>query len=109
MLRRKTEGATQGVNGDVETRARHGATGTRHVLNVPWFWFRTSLSRRFTNYLSIALLIGLVGGIAMGSEIAAQRTSSSYNVFLASTNPSDIDMTIGAPNLTSALSRLPLW
>jgi hypothetical protein len=44
----------------------------------------------------------------MGSVIAAQRTSSSYNVFLASTNPSDIQMTIGAPNLTSELSRLPL-
>ena len=78
------------------------------MLNVSWYWFRTSLSRRLTSYLSIALLIGLVGGIAMGSVIAAQRTSSSYNVFLASTNPSDIDMTIGAPNLTSELSHLPL-
>jgi ABC-type lipoprotein release transport system permease subunit len=78
------------------------------VLNVSWYWFRASLSRRLTNYLSIALLIGLVGGIAMGSVIAAQRTSSSYNVFLASTNPSDMQMTIGAPNLTSELSKLPL-
>ena len=93
---------------DVETRARGGVSGRQRVLNVPWFWFRTSLSRRLTNYLSIALLIGLVGGIAMGSVIAAQRTSSSYNVFLASTNPSDIQMTIGAPNLTSELSKLPL-
>jgi ABC-type lipoprotein release transport system permease subunit len=80
----------------------------RRVLNVSWYWFRATLSRRLTNYLSIALLIGLVGGIAMGSVIAAQRTSSSYNVFLASTNPSDIDMTIGAPNLASELSHLPL-
>jgi ABC-type lipoprotein release transport system permease subunit len=78
------------------------------VLNVPWYWFRASLARRFTNYLSIALLIGLVGGIAMGSLIAAQRTSSSYNVFLKSTNPSDIDMTIGAPSLYKELSHLPL-
>ena len=59
-------------------------------------------------YLSIVLLIGLVGGLAMGSVIGAQRTASSYNVFLANTNPSDLDITIGAPNLTSDLSKLPL-
>lgn len=43
----------------------------------------------------------------MGSVIGAQRTASSYNDFLASTNPSDLDITIGAPNLVSELSRLP--
>jgi hypothetical protein len=44
----------------------------------------------------------------MGSVIAARRTASSYNVLLASTNPSDLDMVIGAPNLTKDLSQLPL-
>jgi ABC-type lipoprotein release transport system permease subunit len=77
-------------------------------LNVAWYWLRTSYARRFTNYLSIVLLIGLLGGLAMGSVIGAQRTSSSYNVFLASTNPSDLEITIGAPNLAGDLSRLPL-
>lgn len=78
------------------------------MLNLPWYWFRTNFSRRLTSYLSVVLLIGLVGGIAMGSVIAARRTASSYDVFLKSTNPSDIDMTIGAPNLTKVLSRLAL-
>jgi ABC-type lipoprotein release transport system permease subunit len=96
------------VVSDVETRAAEPATGEAHVLTVPWYWLRTSFARRFTGYLSIVLLIGLVGGIAMGSVIAAQRTSSSYNVFLASTNPSDLDITIGAPNLSNDLSQLPL-
>jgi len=49
-----------------------------------------------------------VGGIAMGSVIAARRTASSYNVFLASTNPTDLDMVIGSPNLTKDLLKLPL-
>jgi hypothetical protein len=41
-------------------------------------------------YLSLVLLIGLVGGLAMGAVAAARRTQSSYSSFLASTNPSDV-------------------
>jgi ABC-type lipoprotein release transport system permease subunit len=78
------------------------------LLSVPWYWLRTSFARRLTGYLSIVLLIALVGGIALGSVIAARQTSSSYNVFLASTNPSDLDITIGAPNIAADLARLPL-
>ena len=36
------------------------------------------------------LLIGLVGGVALGSAAAARRTESSFPVYLASTNPSDL-------------------
>ena len=36
------------------------------------------------------MLIGLVGGVAMGSVTAARRTDASYPKFLASTNPSDL-------------------
>ena len=43
-------------------------------------------------YLSLVLLIGLVGGLAMGSIAAARRTQSSFSVFLASTNPSDLSV-----------------
>ena len=41
-------------------------------------------------YLALAVLIGLVGGVAMASVVAARRTDSSYPEFLASTNPSDL-------------------
>ena len=77
-------------------------------MRVAWYWFRTSFRRRWTDYLTIALLVGLVGGIAIGSFSAARRTQSSFNVFLASTNPSDMSVLLYAPNLTSKLSRLPL-
>jgi hypothetical protein len=79
-----------------------------NVWRVSWYWFRTSLSRRWTGYLAIILLVGALGGIAMGSVIASRRTASSYNVFLARTNPSDLSIVIGAPDLASDLSRLPL-
>jgi hypothetical protein len=42
--------------------------------------------------LSVVVLVGLTGGIAMGSLAAARRTQSSYSTFLASTNPSDLGM-----------------
>ncbi len=60
------------------------------VLRVTWYRFRATFRRRWGGYLTLALLIGLVGGVAMGSMIAARRTDSSYPDFLASTNPSDL-------------------
>jgi hypothetical protein len=76
-------------------------------MRVASYWFRASLGRRWTSYLAIVLLIGLVGGIAIGSVSAARRTNSSFNVFLASTNPSQMSLLLNAPNVTSILSRLP--
>jgi hypothetical protein len=78
-----------------------------NALRVGWFWLRASLRRHWTNYLAIVLLVGALGGLAIGSVAAAQRTSSSYNVFLASTNPSDLSLTIGAPNISKELAKLP--
>jgi hypothetical protein len=60
------------------------------VLRVAWFRFRATFRRRLGGYLVLAVLIGLVGGVAMGSMVAARRTDASYPKFLASTNPSDL-------------------
>jgi hypothetical protein len=87
------------------------ATQSRRVSRagpVGWFWFRVNFGRRFGNYLTIVLLVGAIGGLALGSVAAAARTQSSYNTFLASTNPSDLYLTVYAPDLTSDLARLPL-
>ena len=59
-------------------------------LRVAWYRFRVTFRHRLGGYLALALLIGLVGGVAMGSLIAARRTYASYPKFLASTNPSDL-------------------
>jgi ABC-type antimicrobial peptide transport system permease subunit len=73
---------------------------------VGLFWFRANFARRWANYLTIVLLVGAIGGLALGSVAAARRTQSSYNTFLASTNPSDLSMTVYAPNISSDLARL---
>ncbi len=78
------------------------------ATRVGWFWFRANLARRWTNYLTIVVLVGAIGGLALGSVASARRTQSSYNTFLASTNPSDLTLTVYAPNLTSKLAQLPL-
>jgi hypothetical protein len=78
------------------------------ATRVGWFWFRANFARRWSNYLTIIVLVGAIGGLALGSVAAARRTQSSYNTFLASTNPSDLTMTVYAPNIAPELARLPL-
>src|SRR5580698_454519 len=76
-------------------------------LRVAWYWLRANFVRRWSNFLVITLLIGSVGGLAIGSLTAARRTQTSFNVFLASTNPSDMSVLLQGPNLTTDLARLP--
>jgi putative ABC transport system permease protein len=82
------------------------------LLGFAWYRFLTTFRRRWSGYLALAVLIGLVGGLAMGSVIAARRTGSSYPKFLASTNPSDLvvqPFTAPAysPGFVRRLARLP--
>jgi FtsX-like permease family/MacB-like periplasmic core domain len=70
------------------------------VLTLPWYRFRATFRRRWPGYLAIVLLIGLVGGVAMGSIAAARRTQSAFPTYLASTNPSQLRMVTGGYNPT---------
>lgn len=84
------------------------------VLRVSWYQFRITLSRRWPGYLSIVLLVGLVGGPAMASIAGARRTQASYPTFLSSTNPSDLTVSAGyigsnasnAASLTTTIKHL---
>jgi hypothetical protein len=60
------------------------------LLTVLWYRCRATFGRRWPGYLAIALLVGLVGGVAMASIAGARRTESSYPTFLAGTSPSDL-------------------
>ena len=77
------------------------------VMPVVWYRFAATFGRRRSGYLTLVLLIGLIGGVAMGSVAAARRTQSSYATFLAATNPSDLGLSGQGPNLTAKLARLP--
>lgn len=60
------------------------------VVRLAGYRLRAGISRRWGGYLSLVLLIGLVGGLALASLAGARRTESSFTTYLASTNPSTI-------------------
>ena len=64
----------------------------RTVLRESWYRFRATLRRRWAGYLTLVVLIGLVGGVALAAVAGARRTQSSYPTYLASTHPSDLGM-----------------
>ena len=51
--------------------------------------FRATWHQRWTGYLSLVVLTGLVGGVAMATVAGARRTQSSFPTYVASTNPTD--------------------
>ena len=71
---------------------------SRPALRVAWYRFRATFGRRWGGYLALVLLVGLLGGLAMATVAAARRTQSSYSAFLASTNPSDLNLGTGLYN-----------
>ena len=76
------------------------------ALRVAWYRYRATFARQLTGYLTVVLLIGLIGGIGMAALAGARRTQSSYPRLLASTNPSDLTMAvygIGPNSFTKSL------
>lgn len=92
------------VHASEETSASgtHGVSGP--VLGVARYRFRATFGRRWGSYLTLVLLVGLVGGLGMGAIAAARRTESSFSTFLASTNPPDLTVTIFGANANNASS-----
>ncbi len=87
-------------------------------LGLARYRFRSTLRHRWGGYLALVVLVGLIGGLGLGSLSAARRTQSSFSTFVASTNPSDLIASVFAggtgannpnydPALTAAIARLP--
>ena len=64
----------------------------RQVLAPALYRFGATFRQRRGGYLTIVLLLGLVGGTALGALAGARRTQSSYPVYLANTKPSDLQV-----------------
>jgi len=60
------------------------------TLRVAWYRFSLTFQQRWNGYLTVVVLIGLVGGLALGAVAGARRTQSSYSTYLASINPSNL-------------------
>ena len=78
------------------------------AFRVAWYRYRATFARQLTGYLTVVLLIGLIGGIAMAAVAGARRTQSSYPNFLASTNPSALTMAVYSIGLSSTKKSFPL-
>ncbi len=87
-------------------------------LAVARYRLRVTFRRRWGSYVSLIVLVALIGGLGLGSLAAARRTQSSFSTFLASTNPSDFTVSVYGggvsaanpdydPALTTAIARLP--
>jgi hypothetical protein len=64
----------------------------RSTLRIARYRFRTTFARRRAGYLAIVVLLGLIGGLAMGAVSGARRTQSSFPTFLRSTDPSQLSV-----------------
>jgi hypothetical protein len=81
-------------------------------LAIAWYRFRAMWHSRWGSYLSVALLVALVGGVSMAALAGARRTQSAFPTYLAATKASDLELQAeglqsGTSNLTDELARLP--
>jgi hypothetical protein len=54
--------------------------------------FGATFRHRRGGYLTLVLLLGLVGGLSMAAIAGARRTQASYSTYVASINPSDLEV-----------------
>ena len=106
MAREETE--------EVGMRQPTGALVSARAIRVSWYHFRATIHQRWPGYLSILLLIGLVGGVAMVSIAGARRSQSTFDAYLAATRASDLQFQtsgvsdqFGITTLSGTLARLP--
>ena len=70
-----------------------------HVFRVAWYRFRATLHDRWGGYLTVTLLVGLLGGLAMGAVAGARSTQSSFPTLMAQVNSSDLIGLSGVGNV----------
>jgi len=88
-------------------------------FRVAAYRFRATLVRQWGGYVSLMLLVALLGGLSMASLAGARRTDSSFPIYVASTNPSTMEVLSGfddpafgmhsgySPKLDGEIARLP--
>jgi hypothetical protein len=90
-----------------------------HTAYYAWYRFRSTMRSEFSYFLSVILLVGAVGGLALGALEAARSTESSFADFVASSHVPQLFVFDGVinpgiglnsaynPKLLRKLSHLP--
>lgn len=60
------------------------------LARFSWYRFRATFRSRIGGYLAIALIVGLIGGVAIGALVGARRTQAAYPASLVRSNASDL-------------------
>ena len=98
-------------------RGRIGPVSERR-FHLARYRSRVAFRHRWKGSVAVVAMIGLIGGLGLGSLAAARRTQSSFSALLASSNASELTVTMygsGAsggnlaysPSLTRRIARVP--
>ncbi len=68
-------------------------------MAAAFYWWRANRGRSWRTVLTVALIGGLLGAVALGALAGARRTASAYGRYLRSINASDVFVNIPGPFL----------
>jgi len=79
-------------------------------MGAVWLRLRAELRQRWRGWLALAVLLGLIGGVAVTAAAGARRTDTAYSRFLRASHAADLLVTparSGFHGYFRALARLP--
>ena len=79
-------------------------------MGAVWLRLRAELRQRWRGWLALAVLLGLIGGVAVTAEAGARRTDTAYSRFLRASHAADLLVTparSGFHGYFRAVARLP--
>ena len=78
-------------------------------MAAAFYWWQSARGRSWRALLTVALVGGLLGTVALGALAGARRTASAYGRYLTSINASDVFVNIPSPYLPgiAKIARLP--
>jgi hypothetical protein len=99
--------ARDGAGCDAAVREGLGLTIDDDLTATVSYRLRATFRRRLGAYLSLGVLIALLGGVGFAAIAAARRTQSSYPKLLAGTHASDLVVSSFGANTTPSSSNAP--
>src|SRR5579862_8655109 len=64
------------------------------AVRLAGYRLRRTVRGRWGGYAAVVLLVGLVGGLAIGAVAGARRTQSTYSAFLVRSGASDLQVQV---------------